>query len=311
MARAYAIFFFIFLLPLFICMTAIKVQAQPEGQLPADEVEALREIARQLGKKDWNFNENPCIINVSNSWNTPKSDYRPLYNNTLICNCSFTGGVCHVDTIFLKGQDLDGVLPPALAKLPYLKKVDFTRNYLNGTIPPEWASTKLEFMSVTSNRLSGSIPDYLGEITTLVYMSIESNFFYGKVPPKLGKLVNLANLILSANYLTGELPSTLKDLSNLTELRISSNKFTGRMPDFFQSWKQLQKLEIQSSGLEGPISSSISALINLKELRISDLHGAGSKFPFLGDMKNMSLLLVIIMVMLRSYSPPLLWLCKS
>ncbi|XP_038688239.1 probable leucine-rich repeat receptor-like serine/threonine-protein kinase At3g14840 isoform X2 [Tripterygium wilfordii] len=291
MARAYAIFFFIFLLPLFICMTAIKVQAQPEGQLPADEVEALSEIARQLGKKDWTCKENPCS-NVSSCWNTTYSTDRPWYNNTLICNCNFTGGVCHVDTLFLKGQDLDGVLPPALAKLPYLKKADFTRNYLNGTIPPEWASTKLQFLSVTSNRLSGPIPDYLGEITTLVYLSIESNLFSGNVPPKLGKLVNLANLILSANYLTGELPSALTDLSKLTELRISSNNLTGRMPDFFQSWKQLQKLEIQSSGLEGPISSSISSLINLKELRISDLHGAGSKFPLLENMMNISSLML-------------------
>ncbi|KAF5752537.1 hypothetical protein HS088_TW01G00452 [Tripterygium wilfordii] len=64
------------------------------------------------------------------------------------------------------------------------------------------------------------------------------------------------------------------------------------MPDFFQSWKQLRKLEIQSSGLEGPISSSISSLINLTDLRISDLHGAGSKFPLLGNMKNMTSLML-------------------
>jgi len=76
---------------------------------------------------------------------------------------------------FLKGQDLSGVLPASLAKLPYLKNMytehpeqllenqfefylflkslwfylffsDLNRNYLSGTIPPEWASTKLEFM---------------------------------------------------------------------------------------------------------------------------------------------------------------------
>ncbi|XP_059436377.1 probable leucine-rich repeat receptor-like serine/threonine-protein kinase At3g14840 [Corylus avellana] len=120
--------------------------------------------------------------------------------------------------IFLKGQDLDGVLPPSLAKLPYLKTIDLTRNYLTGTIPPEWASTKLKFLSVTVNKLSGPIPSYLGNITTLVYMSIENNLFSGIVPPELGSLVNLENLILSANNLTGELPKSLTNLTKLMEL---------------------------------------------------------------------------------------------
>ncbi|XP_059435623.1 probable LRR receptor-like serine/threonine-protein kinase At1g07650 isoform X2 [Corylus avellana] len=194
--------------------------------------------------------------------------------------------------IFLKGQDLDGVLPPSLAKLPYLKTIDLTRNYLTGTIPPEWASTRLKFLSITVNKLSGPIPSYLGNITTLVYMSIENNLFSGIVPPELGSLVNLENLILGANNLTGELPKSLTNLTKLMELRISSNNFTGRIPDFFQSWKQLQKLEIQASGLEGPIPSSISVLSSLTELRISDLLGEGSEFPSLSNMTGMKRLML-------------------
>ena len=74
------------------------------------------------------------------------------------------------------GQDLDGVLPPSLVKLPYHKELyvsDFIalissicfsfldliiastlllvgsnlmQNYLSGSIPPEWGSTKLDFL---------------------------------------------------------------------------------------------------------------------------------------------------------------------
>ncbi|TYH84879.1 hypothetical protein ES332_D02G226000v1 [Gossypium tomentosum] len=37
------------------------VEAQVEPPYPPDyEVRALREIATELGKKDWNYNENPC-----------------------------------------------------------------------------------------------------------------------------------------------------------------------------------------------------------------------------------------------------------
>jgi hypothetical protein len=62
-------------------------------------VEALREVATQLGKKDWNFRVDPCVN--ESSWLTPKSDLRPLYNNSLICNCSYPGGVCHVVQLYV------------------------------------------------------------------------------------------------------------------------------------------------------------------------------------------------------------------
>ncbi|XP_059664679.1 probable LRR receptor-like serine/threonine-protein kinase At1g07650 [Cornus florida] len=177
-----------------ICSEISIVEAQA-GRLPQDEENALREIADQLGKKDWNFSINPCDRN--SSWITPKRDGMPTYNNTLICNCSFpTAGECHVIHIFLKGQDLAGVLPPSLAKLRYLKSVNLDRNYLSGTIPSEWASTKLEILSVSVNRLSGPIPDYLGTITTLKYLVLESNQFYGIVPAELGKLVNLKTFLV-------------------------------------------------------------------------------------------------------------------
>ncbi|KAK4589620.1 hypothetical protein RGQ29_020265 [Quercus rubra] len=261
------------------------------GITHSDEVKALGEIAEQLGKKDWKTNVvDPCIN--ESSWLTPKLDSRPLYNNSLICNCSYPNNVCHVVALFLKGQDLAGVLPRSLVKLPYLKSLDLTRNFLGGNIPQEWASTKLEYLSLTVNNLSGPIPSFLGRITTLRYMNIENNLFSGMVPFELGNLVNLENLILSANNLSGELPVALTNLTKLTELRISSNNFTGRMPNFFRSWKLLEKLEIQASGFEGPIPSSISILSNLTELRISDLIGGDSKFPNLGSNKQMKRLML-------------------
>ncbi|KAK8592445.1 hypothetical protein V6N13_063023 [Hibiscus sabdariffa] len=222
---------------------AVKVEAQA-GKLASAEVDALREIARELGKKDWDFNVDPCSNH--SSWRNPEIDPRKLYNNTLFCNCSFPGDVCHVVSLYLRGQDLPGVLPPSLVKLPHIK-----------------------VMSVAVNRLSGPIPDYLANITTLLSLSLESNMFSGPIPPSLGKLANLEKLVLNANNLTGELPQALTDLTELTEFRIGSNNFTGRIPDMFQNWKQLEELEIQASGFEGPIPPSISSLTSLNELDLS------------------------------------------
>ncbi|XP_050367372.1 uncharacterized protein LOC126785777 [Argentina anserina] len=268
-----------------ICIGPIKSQVQ-SGTLAADEVDALREIAEQLNKKDWNFSD-PCS-NVS----TISTPHTSQYNNTLGCNCSFSGNTCHIESIYLMGQDLDGVLPASLAKLPYLKQVNLGQNDLSGSIPREWASTKLEFLVLSVNNLSGPIPGYLGNITTLQALALESNFFSGPIPSDLGKLINMKQLHLRANNLTGELPASLTNLTKLTHLLIGSNNFTGSIPNYFTSWKDLISLEMQASGLEGPLPSSLSFLKNLTDLRIGDLSGGSSEFPNLSNMTNMQKLML-------------------
>ncbi|KAH7841347.1 hypothetical protein Vadar_028633 [Vaccinium darrowii] len=250
-------------------------------RIPDDEMAALREIAEQLGKEDWNLSLNLCDENEN--WNTPVKQGN--YNSTVNCTC--LGDGCHISAIYLKGQDLPGVIPKSIVKLPYLKYIDLTRNYLSGSIPPELTSTKLEFVVFGMNRLSGTIPKDLGRMTSLTNLSLESNMFEGTVPAELGNLVNLQYFNLNSNNLTGELPKELNHLINLREVRLSSNNFTGKLPSF-QSWKQLRILELEASGFEGPIPSNISLLRNLIELRITDLNGGASNFPQLEDMTAMT-----------------------
>ncbi|KAJ0018226.1 hypothetical protein Pint_10315 [Pistacia integerrima] len=77
---------------------------------------------------------------------------------------------------------LPGTLPPQLVHLPNLQEIDFAYNYLNGTIPQEWATMQLKYISIFGNRLSGNIPDQLGNITSLTYLDLEANQFSGEVP---------------------------------------------------------------------------------------------------------------------------------
>ncbi|XP_039048351.1 probable leucine-rich repeat receptor-like serine/threonine-protein kinase At3g14840 isoform X1 [Hibiscus syriacus] len=135
-----------------------------------------------------------------------------MKNSSVTCNCILNGGQCHIYTIRLTEQDLSGVLPRSLAKLPYLKDIVLFRNFLSGTIPREWATMKLEFVSISQNRLSWPVPSYLGNIATLRVLSLEDNLFSGTIPPELGKLVNMETLILNPIYLTGELPPALANL---------------------------------------------------------------------------------------------------
>ncbi|MBA0807754.1 hypothetical protein Gohar_023538, partial [Gossypium harknessii] len=77
--------FMILTVLMLICMEPNQVEAQVEPPYPPDyEVKALREIAAELGKKDWNFSENPC--NNKSSWFTPP----PLHGSRAVNNSTVT-----------------------------------------------------------------------------------------------------------------------------------------------------------------------------------------------------------------------------
>ncbi|KAE8734289.1 hypothetical protein F3Y22_tig00000773pilonHSYRG00059 [Hibiscus syriacus] len=231
----------------------------------------------ELGKKDWDFTVDPCSNH--SSWRNPDIDPRKLYNNTLVCNCSFPGDVCHVVSLYLKGQDLPGVLPPSLRS--YRTLSDFTRNYLN-----------------VQYHLSGHLQSWKTCLLRLIaYRDLFQTTWgaYHTPIPVCSKTLesNMFTDLFLQHLGTGELPKALTNLTKLQNCsRIGSNNFTGRIPDIFQNWTQLQKLEVQASGFEGPIPPSISSLTNLIELRISDLNGGVSRFPSLRNMKSLQKLML-------------------
>ncbi|KAG6736167.1 hypothetical protein POTOM_061107 [Populus tomentosa] len=240
----------------FICLETPRLAA---ARLPQDEVDALNLITKKLGANGWNFNADSCGENL------PHVQLMDPDKN-VTCDCEFANNTCHITSLKFKRFSLAGELPPELVQLPYLESIDLSYNELGGSIPSEWASLQLKKIALLANRLSGNIPSYLENFTSLAYLDLELNQFSGMIPRELGKLVNLETLILSSNKLDGNLPKELAELKNLTDFRINDNNFNGSIPDFVQNWKQLKRLEMVASGLEGPIPSSISALKTLTDL---------------------------------------------
>ncbi|PKA65362.1 putative LRR receptor-like serine/threonine-protein kinase [Apostasia shenzhenica] len=201
-------------------------------------VEALKSIGKAINKTDWDFSVDPC--SQQSGWVSP--DGLNGFKNSVLCsNCSDDGSVCHVTSIILKNQNLVGMLPPEMAKLPFLQELDLTRNYLYGTIPNEWEVLPLVNFSVLGNQLSGQIPSWIGNITTLI------------------------NLDLQATGLDGPIPTGVSHLKNLDDLRISDINGNSGFPQL-KGIEQLRYLTLRNCGIAGEIPQFLEGFINLKRL---------------------------------------------
>ncbi|KAM7503174.1 hypothetical protein LguiB_002078 [Lonicera macranthoides] len=167
--KLFLLHLFLFYFPL-ILLTTLGLAATPK--LHSDEVRALREIGRRLGKSDWDFKKDPC--SGEGNWSIPESDRKGIVS-VVTCDCSFDGNSsCHVVSIALKAQNLSAGVPPEFSKFRHLKRLDLSRNCLNGSIPSQWSSMRLVELSVMGNRLSGDFPKVLTNITTLANLYVES-----------------------------------------------------------------------------------------------------------------------------------------
>ncbi|KAK4743754.1 hypothetical protein SAY87_010066 [Trapa incisa] len=292
---------------LIVVLSYFRLLSLVVSKLPHEEVDALKQITSTMGTKYWEFNPDTCqVLSVGL---TPQ----PLEGakSSIECQCNFPkDAFCHVVKIALKGYNLPGNLPRELTKLSYLKEIDFAYNFLNGTIPREWASLQLTSISLLVNRLMGEIPMELGNITSLTYLCLEANQFSGSIPSSLGSLTNLQTLILSSNHISGNLPASIAGLINLTDLRINDNNFNGSIPNFIKDWKQLNRLEMHASGLKGPIPSEISELGTMVVLRISDISGSNQLFP---DLRNMTNLQTLVLRNCKLYGeiPAYIWMLEK
>ncbi|KAK1286873.1 hypothetical protein QJS10_CPB20g01565 [Acorus calamus] len=65
----------------------------------------------------------------------------------------------------------------------------------------------LEFLDLHHNRLNGSIPTSLGELSSIEFLDLSENSLSGAIPSSLGNLTVLTHFNLSYNLLTGAIPA--------------------------------------------------------------------------------------------------------
>lgn len=119
---------------------------------------------------------------------------------------------------------------------------------LSGTLPNSLCNLRSlqHILIYTTGALGGTIPSSLGELSSLTYMNFNARLT-GPIPDAMGNLSDLAELRLFSNSRTSTLPSSLAQLQNLRYLYLPYNRLTGTIPDFFQNMSALYYIHLQSN----------------------------------------------------------------
>jgi uncharacterized protein (TIGR02145 family) len=172
-----------------------------------------------------------------------------------------------------------------------VKTIDLSSNNLTGTLPQELGYlTELKELTLDYNQISGNIPSETGSLSNLERLYLKSNQLSGSIPSTLGQLGNLILLNLSVNELSGALPPELGSLQNLIEMVLFENQLTGAIPPHLGNLQNLEILYLSGNSISGNIPVSLGSLSNLTGLYLSSNQLSGSIPDELGNLSSLIML---------------------
>ncbi|XP_021759235.1 probable inactive receptor kinase At5g10020 [Chenopodium quinoa] len=187
------------------------------------------------------------------------------------------GSLYNLRVLRLRNNQLYGEVPgELLATLIQLKELDLSGNGFSGSIRGI-NSTTLEILDLSSNRLSGSFPEFSSQ-SGLTTLRISNNSLEGSLPSEWRQFAKLSKIDLSINNLAGRIPSALFSL-NLRDLNLSKNHFNGAIPfpesttvgEFLAQpvFAPLESLDLSDNSLVGDLSKDIGLLGRLRSLNLA------------------------------------------
>lgn len=218
--------------------------------------------------------------------------YLCLSNNTLqgqtpdFANCS------SLKKLWLDGNHFVGQMPILLDNMPTrLQYLQISRNNLTGTIPPSIGNfTTLAWFYATYNQIHGEIPSQIGNLPVLQVFKVTRNKLSGKFQLAILNLSSIVDLRLSSNYLNGELPSSLgSSFPNLQFFSLYHNFFNGHIPRSLANASKLIRVDLSDNNFTGVVPSSIGKLEELwgLNLQTNQLHARSKQdWDFMYSLTN-------------------------
>ncbi|GLT96481.1 hypothetical protein SLE2022_140990 [Rubroshorea leprosula] len=170
----------------------------------------------------------------------------------------------------------NGPVPPNLGRLSALELLSLGDNQLENIEGDDFSfiasltnCSKLSILDLGSNRFKGHWPTSIVNLSSrLEYLFINENQISGRVPDGIGNLIGLTWLALQHNFLTGEIPNSIGRLEKLNDLWSSYNQFSGAIPSSIGNLTQLLYLNLGGNNLKGEIPLTLGNCRNLLEVKL-------------------------------------------
>ncbi|XP_022722124.1 probably inactive leucine-rich repeat receptor-like protein kinase IMK2 [Durio zibethinus] len=192
------------------------------------------------------------------------------------------GGMMYLAKLDVSHNQFFGGIPKELGMSRSLELLKLSNNNLNGKMFPaiyldgnnvdgeishfsSISSSVLQTLDLSDNQLSGKLPIWLWNYTSLRLLALANNQFEGPVPIELCNLVNLGFLDLSQNRLSGTIPSC-SNLQNIKHVHLNSNKLSGPLSPAFYRSSSLVTLDLSENNFTGKIPDRIDTLPALSVL---------------------------------------------
>ncbi|XP_058109120.1 putative receptor-like protein kinase At3g47110 [Magnolia sinica] len=169
----------------------------------------------------------------------------------------------------------------SLTNCSSLQELDVSDNRLSGSLPDFMGnlSTQLRILWFGSNRIFGSIPSGIQNLVSLTTLRMEYNSLTGIIPIGVVKLNELRRLSLGGNELSGEIPSSLGNITQLYLLDLFGNNLWGTVPSSIGNFTFLQFIHLDNNNLSGTLPRSLFSIPSLTELHVESNSFTGD-LPF-------------------------------
>lgn len=180
----------------------------------------------------------------------------------------------HLSYNYMTSNDYNTNLDPffaALRNCSSLEELELAGMGLGGRFSDTVCQVgiKLNSLQLQENKIYGSIPDSVSNLSSLMILNLSSNLLNGTISPEISMLSNLEQLFLSNNHFTSAIPEALGNCLNLGLLDLSCNEFTGGIPESLGKLDRLNSLFLNNNHLTGNVPPSLGQCIGLYRLDLS------------------------------------------
>lgn len=246
--------------------TTTQAKPLPEPKDPAvreSERRALTEFYEALGGPDWIERDFWGSDRPVGEWHGVTTD---------------ADG--YVVQLTIYDNNLTGPLSPAVCRLSRLHTLHLSFNKISGELPDKLGDCRaLKNLWIKGNKVTGRLPGSVALLPELEYLDLHANDMSGPLPtawntPKL-KIFRGED-----NRISGELPAQLMRQPLLEELFLHNNELAGAIPNTLSA--NLRAVMLANNKLSGPIPESFGSLKRLTDLRLNRNQLTGSIPDFAG-----------------------------